>query len=171
MARPTQPLVLTELERAKLEQIARRSRSARRAAFRAKIVLGCASGLANTEVAKQLRTSGQTVGLWRKRFVEQRLEGLRDEPRPGRHRQIEDERIEEVVTKTLESIPRSATHWSTRQMAQNVGLSHTTIGRIWRAFGLQPHRSERYAGTTPPRVLRMAQRPTRAAPADSLPAR
>jgi transposase len=144
MGRPTKALLLTELERAELEQIARRSRSARRAAFRAKIVLGCASGLANTEVAKKLRTTDHTVGLWRRRFVEQRLEGLLDEPRPGRPREIEDARIEEVVTKTLESTPRGATHWSTREMAENVGLSHSTIGRIWRAFGLQPHRSETF---------------------------
>src|SRR5690606_33241862 len=96
--RPTEPLVLTELERAELEQIARRSRSARRAAFRAKIVLGCAAGLTSTEVAKKLRTSNQTVGLWRRRFVERRLEGLLDEPRPGRPREINDEHIERVVT-------------------------------------------------------------------------
>jgi transposase len=142
--RRTSPLVLTEHEHAELEQIARRSRSARRAAFRAKIVLECAMGLRNTEVAKKLRTSNQTVGLWRRRFVEQRLEGLLDEPRPGRPREIGDERIEEVVTKTLESTPRGATHWSTREMAEKVGLSHSTIGRIWRAFALQPHRSETF---------------------------
>lgn len=142
--RPTEALILTELERAELQQIARRSRSARRAAFRAKIVLGCASGLTNTEVAKKLRTTNQTVGLWRRRFVEQRLEGLLDEPRPGRPREIDDEQIEQVVTKTLESTPKGATHWSTRQMAENVGLSQMTISRIWRAFGLQPHRSETF---------------------------
>jgi transposase len=142
--RPTEPLILTDLERAELEQIARRSRSARRTAFRAKIVLACASGLTNSEVANKLRTSNPTVGLWRRRFVEHRLEGLLEEPRPGRPRQIDDTQIEQVVTKTLESTPKGATHWSTREMAQNMGLSHTTIGRIWRAFGLQPHRSETF---------------------------
>lgn len=144
MARPKKPLVLTESEHVELEQIARRARSARRHAFRAKIILACASGMTNTAVAKKLRTSNQTVGLWRLRFIERRLEGLLDEPRPGRPRQIEDEKIEEVVTKTLESTPQGATHWSTREMAKNVGLSHSTIGRIWRAFGLQPHRTETF---------------------------
>lgn len=144
MARPKQPLILTELERAELEQIARRARSARRHAFRAKIVLACATGISNTEVAKKLRTSNQTVGLWRRRFLERRLEGLLDEPRPGRPREIGDDAIEEVVTKTLESTPKGGTHWSTRDMAKQVGLSHSTIGRIWRAFGLQPHRSETF---------------------------
>lgn len=113
-------------------------------AFRAKLLLACADGLSNTDVAAQLRTTNQTVGLWRKRFIEHRLEGLLDEPRPGRPRQIEDEKIEEVVTKTLESKPAGATHWSTREMAKNMGLSHTTIGRVWRAFGLQPHRVQSF---------------------------
>lgn len=140
--RPATPIQLTDDERAELELIASRSRSAWRSAFRAKIVLGIASGLTGSAVAKKLRTTNQTVGVWRKRFLERRLEGLLDEPRPGRPREVGDDQIEAVVTKTLETTPRGATHWSTREMAKNEGLSHSTIGRIWRAFGLQPHRSE-----------------------------
>lgn len=144
VGRPTTPLSLTEPEREELERLARRVRHARRIAFRAKIVLGCASGMTNSAVAKKLRTSNQTVGLWRKRFLDQRIDGLLDEPRPGRPRQIEDDQIEDVVIRTLESTPKGATHWSTRQMAKKTGLSHMTIGRIWRAFGLQPHRTETF---------------------------
>jgi transposase len=142
--RPTTPLVLTEPERDELGRLARRSRSARRVAFRAKIVLACASGISNTAVAAKLRTSNQTVGLWRKRFLERRIDGLLDEPRPGRPREIEDAKIEDVVIQTLETTPKGATHWSTRQMAEKSGLSHMTISRIWRAFGLQPHRTESF---------------------------
>lgn len=144
VGRPTTALVLTEPEREELERLAKRVRHARRIAFRAKIVLGCASGMTNSAVARKLRTSNQTVGQWRKRFLEQRVDGLLDEPRPGRPREIEDDQIEEVVIQTLESTPKGATHWSTRQMAEKSGLSHTTIGRIWRAFGLQPHRIETF---------------------------
>lgn len=142
--RPAAAIELSEDERAELELIASRSRSAWRSAFRAKIILGIASGLTGSAVAKKLRTSNQTVGLWRKRFLERRLEGLLDEPRPGRPRKIGDDEIEAVVTKTLETTPKGATHWSTREMAKNVGLSHSTIGRVWRAFGLQPHRSKSF---------------------------
>ena len=142
--RPTAPLVLAKPEREELERLARRARTARRIAFRAKIVLACATGITSSMVAKKLRTSNQTVSLWRKRFLEHRVDGLLDEPRPGRPREIEDDRIEEVVVQTLETTPKGATHWSTRQMAEKSGLSHTTIGRIWRAFGLQPHRTESF---------------------------
>ena len=138
------PLTLTDAEREELQRLAKRSRTARRIAFRAKIVLACADGVTNGAVAKKLRTSNQTVGLWRKRFVERRIDGLLDEPRPGRPREIGDDQIEDVVVRTLETTPKGATHWSTRQMAQKSGVSHTTIGRIWRAFGLQPHRTETF---------------------------
>lgn len=100
--------------------------------------------MTGTAVAKKLRTTNQTVSLWRKRFVERRLEGLLDEPRPGRPRAVTDAQIEAVVIKTLESTPKASTHWSTREMAKHVGLSPSTIGRVWRAFGLQPHRSESF---------------------------
>ena len=86
-----------------------------------------------------MRTTRLTVGKWRSRFVAQRMEGLYDEPRPGASRKIGDDQIEEVVTKTLETTPKGRTHWSTRSMAKHLGLSHSTIGRIWRTFGLQPH--------------------------------
>jgi len=137
-------LKLTGQETEALERLARRKRVLPHQAFRAKIVLHCASGMSNSEVARRLRTMRSTVGKWRSRFVEQRLEGLYDEPRPGVERTITDDRIEEVVTKTLETTPKGRTHWSTRSMAKHLGLSHSTIGRIWRTFGLKPHRSESF---------------------------
>lgn len=142
--RPTPRITLTEEEREELERWARRARSARRLAFRAKLILASAAGASDAAVGKQLRTKSHTVGFWRKRFIGSRLNGLLDEPRPGAPRQISDEEVEQVVVATLETAPKGATHWSTRQMAQNQGLSHTTIGRIWRAFGLKPHCSERF---------------------------
>lgn len=111
-------------------------------AFRAKIILRCAEGKSNSDVACELRVHRGSVGKWRSRFISERLDGLHDEPRPGAVRSITDEAVEAIVTKTLESTPRGRTHWSTRSMAKNVGLSHSSIGRIWRAFGLQPHRTE-----------------------------
>ena len=108
--RPTTPVVLTDSEQEELERLARRMRTARRIAFRAKIVLACATGITNSAVAKKLRTSNQTVCLWRKRFLECRVDGLLDEPRPGRPREIEDDQIEDVVIRTLETTPQGATH-------------------------------------------------------------
>jgi transposase len=116
-------------------------------------VLACASGLNNTQVAEQLKIAMPTVGKWRRRFVEDRLEGLVDEPRPGTPRSIDDARIEEVITRTLESKPAAATHWSTREMAKTLGLSQSAIGRIWRAFGLQPHRTDTFKLSTDPRFV------------------
>ncbi len=137
-------LKLTSQETEGLERLSRRRRASPHQAFRAKIVLHCALGLTNSEVARKMRTMRSTVGKWRRRFVDQRLEGLYDEPRPGVGRTITDDRVEEVVTKTLETTPKGRTHWSTRSMAKHLGLSHSTIGRIWRTFGLQPHRSESF---------------------------
>lgn len=142
--RPKAPLNLTEEETSALNRLARRTRSSRHQAFRAKIILRCAEGLSNIEVATALRTTGRTVGKWRKRFVERRLDGLYDDPRPGAPRSISDEQVETVITETLESTPRGKTHWSTRSMGNNVGLSHSTVGRIWRAFGLKPHVSKSF---------------------------
>src|SRR5260370_12666149 len=139
-----QVLELPDDEREALERLTARPRSARTLAFRAKIILRCAEGGADTDVAADRRTHRMTVGKWRKRFIAQRLDGLDDEPRPGAERQIGDDEIESVVTQTLESTPKGCTHWSTRSMAKSVGLSHSTIGRIWRAFGLQPHRTESF---------------------------
>jgi transposase len=137
-------------ERVALEGWTRRLKSAQSLALRARIVLRCAGGESNVEVSRALHVSRQTVGKWRKRFVERRLDGLLDEPRPGAPRRVGDEQIEAVVTHTLESAPRNATHWSTRSMAESSGLSHMTIQRIWKAFGLQPHRTETFKLSTDP---------------------
>jgi transposase len=142
--RPKAPLILTPEEHRELHSLAHRSRSVPALARRARIVLACATEQDNKTVARSLRTTPATVGKWRTRFVQQRLAGLYDEPRPGAPRSIGDEAIEQVVVRTLESTPRGATHWSTRAMAQATGLSHMAISRIWRAFGLQPHRSETF---------------------------
>jgi len=139
LGRPKRPLVLTDDERAELKRLVRRSRTNRRLSFRASIVLGCADGASNTAVAKKHRTSVQTVGDWRQRFVERRLSGLYDEPRVGAPRTITDADVERIVVETLETKPKGRTHWSTREMAAHAGVSHTTVGRIWRTFGLKPH--------------------------------
>ncbi len=144
MARPKAPLVLTDEERETLLRFTRRGKTAQRLANRARIILRCADGVDNLVVARELRVSRKTVCTWRQRFVGLRLEGLLDEPRPGAPRKITDEKVEAVVTETLERTPKGQTHWSTRDMAKHVGLSHSSIGRIWRAFGLKPHRSENF---------------------------
>ena len=136
---PKAELVVTDQQRVELERLTRRVRTNRQAAFRAKVVLTCAQGLTNLEVAKRLRTTPGTVGRWRRRFVADGLDGLFDEPRPGAPRKVSDEEVEAIIVKTLESKPKGRTHWSTRKMAENAGVSHTTVGRIWRTFGLQPH--------------------------------
>jgi transposase len=143
-------LVLSRDERTKLEQWVRRTKTSQRLALRARIVLQCASGLTNTQVAAQLKITMPTVGKWRSRFLADRLQGLVDEPRPGAPRSISDAQIEEVIGRTLESKPQAATHWSTRSMAKVTGLSQATIGRIWRAFGLQPHRTDTFKLSTDP---------------------
>ena len=148
--RPLPPLELTPDERASLERLVRRGKTAQRLAFRVRIVLRCAEGLANTAVAKKLGTSNQTVGKWRSRFVERREDGLSDAPRPGAPRTVNDEKVEELVTLTLESTPKGASHWSTRGMAKRTGVSQSTVSRVWRAFGLQPHRSETFKLSTDP---------------------
>jgi transposase len=140
--RPKARLGLIDAEREQLESWSRRRTSAQALAQRSRIVLACASGASNTEVAAQERVSAATVGKWRARFVRDRLDGLVDEPRPGRPRTISDAKVEEVIVRTLETQPKDATHWSTRSMAAEAGLSREAIGRIWRAFGLQPHRVE-----------------------------
>lgn len=137
--RPKAELNIAAEERAELERLARRMRTNRHLALRAKIILRCAEGLTNIDVGKALKVSNATVGKWRKRFNEHRVEGLYDEPKPGRPREITDEAVEAVVVKTLEEKPKGRTHWSTRKMAQAAGISHTTVGRIWRTFGLKPH--------------------------------
>lgn len=140
--RPRAPLSLRVEERETLERWARRPKSAQALAQRSRMVLECAAGNPNTAVAHKLGVTHQTVGKWRQRFVERRLDGLLDEPRPGAPRQVSDAQIERVLRLTLESIPADATHWSTRAMARRSRLSQTMISRIWRAFALQPHRVE-----------------------------
>ena len=144
MGRPLVPLTLTAEEREALQNWARRPKSSQALAQRSRLVLSCAEGRSNTAVAEKLGVSKQMVTKWRARFVERRLDGLLDEPRPGAPRQVGDAAVERVLTRTLESTPRDATHWSTRGMAKASGLSQSTISRIWRAFALQPHRTKSF---------------------------
>src|SRR5499433_2033728 len=144
IGRPTPPVVLTAEERLTLEQWARRPTTAQGLAQRARLVLACASSQTNGEIAAAAGVTRQTVGRWRHRFVRKRLPGLLDEPRPGAPRKITDAEVERVIALTLERTPRDATHWSTRAMAKRSGLSQTAVSRIWRAFGLQPHRRETF---------------------------
>jgi transposase len=144
MARPKPRLIVSPSERETLEQWTRRRKTAQALALRARIILLSAKGWNNGDVAEELGVTRQMVGRWRQRFIDKRLEGLLDEPRSGAPRRITDADVERVVIQTLESTPRGATHWSTRSMAREVGLSQTAISRIWRAFGLQPHRSETF---------------------------
>ena len=150
---PTKPLNLTAEEKDKLAMLARRPKSAQAMAMRARIVLDCDEGLSNGSVAKKLQITGATVCKWRERFRVNRLEGLLDEPRPGAPRTIADKQVEAVVTKTRESMPANSTHWSTRLMAKKAGLSQTAIVRIWRAFGLQPHRVENFKFSKDPQFV------------------
>src|SRR2546425_1144699 len=142
--RPIPPLTLTADERDTLERWARRPTTAQALAERARVILGCVAGKSNTVVARELRLTKQTVGKWRTRFLSKRLDGLLDEPRPGAPRRISDAHVERVMRLTLETVPRDATHWSTRAMARRCGLSQTAVSRIWRAFALQPHRVETF---------------------------
>jgi len=135
---------LSDEERAELEARSRRRKIARADALRAEIVLRASEGLTNVAIAGRLGITRLTVATWRKRFAKARLDGLMDEPRPGAPRKIGDDKVAEVVTATLETMPRDATHWSTRSMAKAAGVSVSTVHRIWRAFSLQPHRSETF---------------------------
>jgi len=144
IGRPIPELVLSTEEQEALERWIRRPKTAQALAQRARIVLACAAGKTNTAVATELGLTKQTVGKWRTRFAEQRLDGLLDEPRPGAPRSITDANVERVLTLTLETTPTDATHWSTRSMAQRSGLSQSAVSRIWRAFALQPHRTETF---------------------------
>ena len=133
--------------------LARRPKSAQAIAMRARIVLACEEGLSNSAAAGKVHVTGATVCKWRERFRVNRLEGLLDEPRPGAPRSISDAQVEEVVTKTLESMPANSTHWSSRLMAQRAGLSQSAIVRIWHAFGLQPHRVENFKFSKDPQFV------------------
>ncbi|MGK5534348.1 IS630 family transposase [Streptomyces sp. URMC 129] len=144
------PLTLSDAEREVLEGWVRRRSTAQALALRSRIVLECAQGHAILEVARRLGVAADTVRTWRRRFLAHRLEGLADEPRPGAPRKISDADVERVIVTTLEKAPPNATHWSTRSLAAALGMSQTTVSRIWRAFGLQPHRSQTFKLSTDP---------------------
>ena len=144
---------LSDDERVQLEAWSRRPTSAQALAQRSRIVLLAAEGLKNTEIAERLGTGRPMITKWRNRFGEHRLDGLIDEPRPGRPRTVTDEQVEAVVVKTLESTPKDATHWSTRSMAAEVGLTQSAVHRIWKAFGLQPHRQDTWKLSKDPQFI------------------
>ena len=146
-------LTVASDDREVLRRWTTRPRSSNGLAQRARIVLRCGEGVASRDVARELRVTETTVGKWRKRYIERGLAGLLDEPRPGAPRQVTDDQVEDVVTATLETMPRDATHWSTRSMAERSGLSHTTVRRIWHAFGLQPHRVEIFKLSNDPQFI------------------
>lgn len=141
---------LSAQENNRLVEWTRRSSTAQALAMRARIVLAAAQGLASAEVARRTRVTPQTVWKWRNRFLERRLDGLLDEPRPGAPRKIHDAKVEALIAKTLHEKPRNATHWDSRSMAKAMGVSQTSVVRIWRAFGLQPHRQETFKLSTDP---------------------
>ena len=151
--RPTTPLTLSSEDSETLIRWTKRAKTAQALARRARIVLRCAEGRPSCVVARQLEVSEGTVGKWRQRFLRKGLAGLLDDPRSGAPRRISDDQVEAVVVKTLESTPRDRTHWSTRGMAQASGLSDTSVLRIWRAFGLQPHRTETFKLSTDPQLV------------------
>jgi transposase len=147
------PLALTPEERAELEKLVRRRKTAQDLALRARIVLRCADGATNQGVAGGVGVCAHTVGKWRERFAKDRLEGLRDEPRSGAPRTVTDERVAELLVRTLETMPADATHWSTRSMAAACGLSPATVQRVWHAFGLKPHRVETFKLSADPEFV------------------
>ena len=136
--RPLPPLVLSPSERDALQQWVAQRKTAQALALRARIILACAQGLSNSEVSAQVGLGSQSVGKWRRRFLDRRLDGLRDEPRPGAPRKITDADAQRVVRLTLQTSPADATRWSTRSMARRTGLSQSAVSRIWRAFAIDP---------------------------------
>jgi transposase len=151
--RPKAELVLTEQERETLQRWARRRKSSQALALRCRIVLESATGATNKDVAVKVGVEPHTVAKWRGRFVRDRLEGLADEPRPGAPRTVSDEQVEDVIVRTLETTPTDATHWSTRAMASQTGLSQSTVSRIWRTFGLKPHLTETFKLSNDPQFI------------------
>ena len=148
--RPLPELALKVAENNQLVEWTRRHKTSQALALRSRIILACAQNVTNGEVARRCRTTPQTVGKWRSRFVARRLDGLLDEPRPGTPRRAGDAQIERLIATTLNELPRDATHWSTRSLARKLKLSQSTVSRVWRAFGLQPHRSETFKLSTDP---------------------
>src|SRR5436309_5113250 len=146
-------VVLGDEEREVLERLARRPKSSQALAFRCRVVLAAAEGKSSTEIATRLGCNPSTVGKWRGRFAQRGLDGLHDEPRPGKPRSIGDEEVERVIVKTLEELPANATHWSTRSMAAATGMSQSAVSRIWRAFGLKPHQTEAFRLSPDPQFI------------------
>jgi transposase len=153
MGRRAAAVVVEEKDRPLLEGWASRRKTAQALAMRARIVLKAAAGVNATETARQLKLHLQTVSKWRQRYAERGVDGLLDEPRPGQPRKITDADVERVIVRTLETKPPAATHWSTRAMAQTMGLNQTAISRIWRAFALRPHRQESFKLSRDPLFL------------------
>jgi transposase len=151
--RPKQSIALKAEEQEALRRYRQRTRTNRRLGFRASIILRSSEGPSDSEIAQELHTTPATVGKWRRRFLERRLEGLFDEPRPGAPRKVGDDAIEKVVVQTLETKPKGMTHWSTRLMAENVGMSQSTISRVWRAFGLKPHLTTTFTLSDDPQLV------------------
>jgi len=142
VGRPKAPVELSDEEQEMLSRWARRAKSSQALATRSRIVLGSAEGLSNVEVAARCGVEPHTVAKWRRCFLERRLDGLVDDPRPGRPASITTDQVEDVVVATLESTPKNPTHWSRANLAERSGLSKSTIGRIWKAFELKPHRTD-----------------------------
>jgi len=153
VGRPKAELIVSDEDRATLTRWTARRTTAQALALRSRIILRCATGVPNIVVAQELGVADQTVCKWRGRFIKKGVAGLLDEPRPGVPRKITDDQVEAVVVKTLESTPRDATHWSVRSMAAATGMSRPTVHRIWKAFGLQPHRTETFKLSTDPQLI------------------
>lgn len=151
--RPKAELILSDEEREQLLRWSRRRKSSQALALRSRIVLACADGLSNKVAAEQLNVSAATVGKWRSRFLEHRLDGLVDDPRPGRPATVTAQQVEDVVVTTLEQTPKNATHWSRAKMADRSGLSKSTIGRIWKTFDLKPHREDGFKLSNDPQFV------------------
>lgn len=151
--RPTAEIVLTDTERETLRRWVRRHTSSQALALRCRIVLGCADGLTNNQVAAREGCHPVTAGKWRRRFAADRLDGLRDAPRPGARRTVADEVVEAVVVDTLETAPKADTHWSTRGLAAKHGISKTTVAEIWRAFGLKPWQADSFKVSPDPDLI------------------
>lgn len=150
MASKATPIELGSEERDQLVRLSRKRTGTHGLAFRAKIVLKAADGASNLRIAEKLETTRMTVAKWRDRYAAKGIDGLLDDPRPGRPRKYGDDKIEEVVERTLHTKPRGATHWSRRLLARELGVSPATVNRVWRAFGLQPHRSETFSLSNDP---------------------
>jgi transposase len=153
MGRPKVELQLEEHEREELMRLARRRKVGAAASLRARIILKCAEGWDSTDVAEAVGVTAATVGKWRKRFIDKGMEGLFDEPRVGRPRSVTDEDVEQIVDKTLHEDPKAASHWSSRMLAEHLGVSPNAVRRVWRAFGLRPDRTESFSLSKDPQFI------------------